>query len=128
MRPTVLMAALSALGAILTGPETAVADTLNLVCHVQESRTDGAHRIIMRRLDLDLTAKTVRVSDDVGHGWVFKRQYAFLAASHDRIQLESAEGKESFVDRRTGEYFLHNQSDGVTMRGRCRKADGAPIS
>ena len=126
MRSWIPVGTFAVLGATMAMARPAAAETVSLVCHVQESRPDGAHRIIMRRLDLDLSAKTVRISDDVGHGWVFKRQYTFLAANSDRVQLEAAGGKESWVDRKSGEYFFHNQSDGVTMRGRCRKATSAP--
>ena len=122
MRMTTALAPLAAALATLAGAEAAMGETLDLVCRVHESRTDGAHRTIRRRLDIDLGRKTVRVSDDVGRGWVFKREYPFLSADRDRIHLESGGGKESYVDRRTGEYFFHNHADGVTMRGACRNS------
>jgi hypothetical protein len=100
----------------------AVADTLNLVCRVHESRPGGAHREIQRRLDIDLARKSVRFYDNVGKGWVFKREGPFVSADAERIRLDASDGKESYVDRRTGQYFFHNQGDGVTMRGPCQKA------
>src|SRR5438874_4517534 len=103
--------------AAAAGP--AAAETLNLLCRVHETRADGAHRDIRRRLEIDLQAKKVRFYDDVGHGWRFKNEYAYLSADADRIRLESGGGKESYVDRRTGTYFFHNQKVGLTIRGPC---------
>ena len=121
MRMTTMLGSLTAGLAFLASAEVATGETLNLVCRLQESKP-GAHRMIGRRLDIDLGRKTVRVSDNVGHGWVFKREYPFLSADRDRIRLESGGGKDSSVDRRTGEYFFHNQADSVTMRGPCQKS------
>ena len=126
MRLTVILSALT-IGlcvALATGP--AVGETLNLVCRVHETRAGGAHRDIRRRLDIDLSAKTVRFYDDLGQGWRFKREYPFLSADAARIRLESAEGKDSYVDRQTGHYYFHNQKDGLTIRGPCQKTSAQP--
>jgi hypothetical protein len=127
MRPVGWLIAL-ALGmgiAVQTGP--AAAETLNLLCRVHETRADGAHRDVRRRLEIDLQTKVVRFYDDVGHGWRFKNQYPYLSADADRIRLESGGGKESYVDRRTGTYVFRNQKTGLTIRGPCeRVAAGGP--
>ena len=102
--------------------QSAAAETLSLVCRVHWTKVGGAHREGRRRLDLDLSRKTVRVSDNVGKGWQFKREYGYLSADADLIRLESGDGKEASVDRRTGLYSFHNSRDGVTIRGPCEKA------
>ncbi len=116
-----LIAALGFCAAILPSLVAAAPARLDLVCRLHETR-GAAHRELRRRLELDLQAKTVRVSDDTGRGWQFKRQYPFVSADADQIVLESGDGKASAVDRHTGLYSFHNQRDGVTMRGPCEKA------
>ncbi len=100
----------------------ALAETLHLACRVHETR-GGAHRDIRRRLDIDFSTRTVRYSDDAGRGWVFKREGPYISADADRIRLDAGDGKESYVDRRTGEYVFHNQRDGLTIRGPCQKTE-----
>jgi hypothetical protein len=119
MRPTILTLALTA---SLAMGSAAMADTLSLVCRVHETRPNGQSHEFRRRLDIDFGAKTVRYSDDIGRGWFFKRQGPFVSADAGRIVLDAGEGKESSVDRRTGEYAFHSQRDGVTIRGACEKA------
>jgi hypothetical protein len=121
MRPKTLICALIFGAVTLATAGTASAEVLGLVCRLEVTAPSG-HRHMLRRLDIDLGPKTVRISDNLGHGWVFKNQYQFLSADRQRIRLESGGGKESFVDRGTGMYFFHNQADGVTMRGPCQKA------
>ncbi|MDB5479215.1 MAG: hypothetical protein JWO83_268 [Caulobacteraceae bacterium] len=121
MRTEALIRALILGAATLATAGTASAEVLSLVCRVQETK-GTAHRVIGRRLDIDLGRKTVRISDNVGRGWVFKNQYPFLSADRQRIRLESGGGKDSYVDRVSGTYFFHNQADGVTMRGPCHRA------
>ncbi len=125
MRLNVVLSALAiGIGAALaTVP--AAGETLNLVCRVHETR-GGAHRDIRRRLDIDLSAKTVRFYDDLGQGWRFKREYPFISADASRIRLESGDGRDSYVDRRTGEYYFHNQKDGLTIRGPCGRTSAQP--
>ncbi len=121
----VLNALLIGLGSALA-ISPAVGQTLNLVCKVHETRAGGAHRDIRRRLDIDLSTKTVRFYDDLGQGWRFKREYSLLSADAARIRLESTEGKVSYVDRRTGDYYFHNQKGDLTIRGPCRKTSAQP--
>jgi hypothetical protein len=121
MRTKVLLRAVVFAAATLAMAETASAEVLSLVCRLQATAPNG-RRTVGRRLDIDLARKTVRISDNLGHGWVFKNEYPFLSANSQRIQLEAGGGKESFVDRLSGMYFFHNQADGVTMRGPCQKA------
>lgn len=121
MRTRALIRALILGAATLATAGTASAEVLSLVCRVQETK-GTAHRVIGRRLDIDLGRKTVRISDNVGRGWVFKNQYPFLSADRQRIRLESGGGKDSYVDRVSGTYVFHNQADGVTMRGPCHRA------
>ena len=126
MRLTVVLSALAiGLGAA-SATSPAAGEALNLVCKVHETRAGGAHRDIRRRLDIDLSTKTVRFYDDVSQGWRFKREYTFLSADAARIRLESADGKDSYVDRRTGQYYFHNQKGDLTIRGPCRKTSAQP--
>jgi hypothetical protein len=124
MRRVGLLSAL-VMGLGLATTSSAWAETLNLLCRVHESRADGAHRDIRRRIEIDLRTRRVRFYDDVGHGWRFKNEYPYLSADADRIRLESGGGKESYIDRRTGTYFFHNQKGGLTIRGPCEKASPA---
>ncbi len=117
-RAGLLIAALT----LTLAAQSAAAETLSLVCKVHWTKAGGAHREGRRRLDLDLARKTVRVSDDLGKGWQFRREYGYLAADANLIRLESGDGKEASVDRRTGLYSFHNSHDGVTIRGPCEKA------
>ena len=121
MRTKALLRALVFGVATLATAETASAEMLSLVCRLQVTAPNG-RRTVGRRLDIDLGRKTVRISDNLGHGWVFKNQYQFVSADPKRISLEAGGGKESFVDRLSGMYFFRNQTDGVTMRGPCQKA------
>ena len=109
-----------AVAALLTA-QAATAETLNLMCRVHWSKAGGAHREGRRRLDIDLAAKTVRVSDDVGRGMTVKGEHPIVSADKDRIRLQTGGGKESYVDRLTGQYVFHNDKDGVTIRGPCEK-------
>jgi len=119
-----LIAALGFCAAISPSLVAAEPARLDLVCRLRETR-GSAHRELRRRLEIDLQARTVRVSDDVGRGWQFKRQYPFVSADADRIVLESGDGKSSAVDRHSGLYSFHNKRDGVTMGGPCEKAPPA---
>ena len=121
MRTKALIRALVLGAATLASAGAASAEGLSLVCRLQVTAPNG-RRTIERRLDIDLGRKTVRISDNLGRGWVFKNQYQFLSADRQRIRLESGGGKESYVDRFAGVYFFRNQADGVTMRGPCRPA------
>ena len=109
------------LAALLTA-QAATAETLSLLCRVHWTKAGGAHREGRRRLDIDLGARTVRVSDDIGRGMTVKGQHPIVSADNTRILLEKGDGKESWVDRLSGQYLFHNDKDGVTIRGPCEKA------
>ncbi len=110
------------LGAVtLAIASAASAETLSLVCRLEVTAPNG-HRTLGRRLDIDLARRTVRISDNLGHGWMFKNEYPYVSANRDRVILEQGGGKQSYVDRVVGMYFFRNQADGVTMRGPCQRA------
>jgi predicted aspartyl protease len=94
---------------------------MNLLCRVRETRPGGAHRELRRRIELDLATKTVRYYDDVGQGWVFKREGPFVSADAHRIVLDADGNKDAYIDRLSGEYAFHNQRDGLTISGQCEK-------
>lgn len=125
MRRTALAAALGVALAGLAAVGVARAETLSLLCHVRETRADGAHRQLLRRIDLDMTQKSVRFSDNLGRGWVFKRQGAFVSADAKIIRLDAGGGKDSYIDRISGQYYFHNARNGLTIRGPCEKASAA---
>jgi hypothetical protein len=109
------------IGAILAMAGSASAEVLSLICRVQETK-GAAHRVIGRRLDIDLGRRTVRISDNYGRGWISKNEYPIVSADRTRIQLEAGPVKESYVDRVSGQYHFRNQADGVSMRGPCERA------
>jgi hypothetical protein len=121
MRSKALILAFVLGAATLASAGAACAEVLSLVCRAQVTAPNG-HRVIGRRLDIDLGRKTVRISDNLGRGWVFKNEYPFVSADRQRIELEAGGGKQSYVDRVSGTYFFRNQADGVTMRGPCQRA------
>ena len=99
----------------------AAAESLDLVCHVHWTKP-GARRDGLRRIDIDLSAKTARFSDNEGRGWQAKGEHPIVSADRSRIVLDAGGGKDSYVDRLTGDYYFHNAKDGVTIRGPCEKA------
>ena len=121
MRPKALIRALVVGLAVLVSAEAASAEVLSLVCRLQVTAPNG-RRHLLRRLDIDLGRKTVRISDNLGRGWMVKNQYPFLSADRTRVVLEAGGGKESSVDRVSGLYVFRNQADGVSMRGPCDRA------
>ena len=121
MRSKALIRAFVLGAATLVSAGASSAEMLNLVCRLHVTAPNGA-RVIGRRLDIDLGRKTVRISDNLGRGWVFKNEYPFVSANPQRIELEAGGGKQSYVDRVSGTYFFHNQADGVTMHGPCQRA------
>jgi len=102
------------------------AETMSVECHVHWTKPGGAHRDTKRRLDIDLGAKTVRTSDDLGKGYEFKGEHPIVSADGQRIVLEASAGKDATLDRRTGEYSFRNAGNGVTIRGRCVKMNARP--
>ena len=118
MRDTALILVLTSV--LAAGPATA--ETLSLVCHVHWTKAGGAHRDGKRRLDIDLGARMVKFSDDLGRGWQPKGEHPLVSADKTRIVLDAGGGKDSSIDRVSGLYVFHNQKDGVTIRGPCEKA------
>ena len=110
--------------ASLATAAAASAEVVSLVCRVQVIAPNG-HHDIGRRLDIDLAHRTVRISDNLGRGWMFKNEYPYVSANRDRFLLEQGGGKQSYVDRVSGMYFFHNQADGVTMHGPCKRTEPA---
>ncbi len=117
-----ILAAMS--GLVIAAPS--FAETLSLECHVHWTKPGGAHRDTKRRLDINLGAKTVRTSDDLGKGYEFKGEHPIVSADAQRIVLEASAGKDATLDRRTGEYSFRNVGNGVTIRGRCVKMNARP--
>lgn len=113
--------ALICLLAVLAAASAARAETLNLMCRVHWSKAGGAHREGRRRLDIDLGAKAVRVSDDLGRGMTLKGEQPIASVDKNRIRIETGGGKDSYVDRVSGAYYFHNDKNGVTIRGPCEK-------
>lgn len=101
----------------------AQAETLNLECRVKERIAGRPPREFLRRLDIDLATKKVRFYDNRGHGWELRNQYEFLSADAARIKLEDRDGKQSYVDRLTGEYAFRNLRERIEARGACRKVE-----
>jgi hypothetical protein len=121
MRTTALIGALALGAATLVAAAAAPAETLSVVCRVMESK-GAAHRQLARRIDIDLQTKTAHFADNAGHGWQSKGEHPIVSAGRDRVVLDAGGGKDSYLDRVSGQYFLHNQNDGVVMRGSCHKA------
>jgi hypothetical protein len=121
MRTTRLIRALALGAATLATAGAASAETLSVVCRVMESK-GTAHRQLARRIDIDLGARTARFADNAGQGWKSKGEHSIVSANRDRIVLDAGGGKDSYLDRVSGQYFLHNQTDGVVMRGSCHRA------
>jgi hypothetical protein len=119
------LAVLALAAALAAPPLTTRAETLILVCHVLKTRGDGAHRQIRRRLELDLTARKVKFFDDAGQGWKFRREGPFVSADARRIVLDAGGGKDSYVDRVTGQYVFRNSASHLSISGPCRKAAAA---
>jgi hypothetical protein len=121
MRTTAVIRALVLGAATLATAGAASAETVSVVCRVMESK-GPAHRELTRRIDVDLQTKMARFADNAGRGWQSKGEHPIVSASRDRIVLDAGGGKDSYIDRVSGQYFLHNQTDHVVMRGSCQKA------
>jgi hypothetical protein len=120
MRTTALIGALAVGATTLAVAETASAEVLSLICRVMESK-GPEHRQLARRIDIDLQTRTAHFADHEGQGWRSKGEHPIVSVSRDRIVLDAGGGKDSYVDRVSGQYFLHNQADGVIMRGACHR-------
>ena len=105
---------------VLAG-ESATAEVLTLDCRVQSNKPGYSKRGI-RRLEIDLTAKTVRVSDNTGKGFQVRGVKPLISADSNRIVLENSRGKTSQIDRHTGAYVFRNAAEKLVIQGRCAKA------
>jgi hypothetical protein len=111
--PVVLVAAIAG--------EPAAAAVLTLDCRVQSTKPGYSERGT-RRLEIDLAAKTVRVSDNTGKGFQVRGTRPIVGADANRIVLDNGGGKTSFVDRHTGQYVFRNAAEKLVIQGRCAKA------
>lgn len=107
--------------AFATAAGPAASAVLTLDCRVQSTKPGYARKGV-RRLVIDLDAKTVRVSDNTGRGFETRGVRPLGSAGADRYVLENSGGKASFVDRRTGQYMFRNDAEKLTIQGRCAKA------
>ncbi|MDE2356298.1 MAG: hypothetical protein KGL69_06045 [Alphaproteobacteria bacterium] len=115
----------AALGVLsVLGCGLAQAEPLTLVCHVHASRPDQGHSDWTRRLVIDSPTRTVKIFDDFGSGFTLRATYPLVGMNLRRITLEAGDGKESFVDRRTGQYRLINRAAHFELAGPCEKAEG----
>lgn len=104
--------------------EPAVAEVLTLDCRVQSAKPGYRGRGI-RRLRIDLSARTVEVSDNTGKGFRVRGTRPLVSADTNRIVLENSGGKTSVVDRHSGQYIFRNTAERLVIQGRCAKSSGA---
>ncbi len=116
MRGVLLVAGVVALAA---GP--VASETLTLDCHVHSTKP-GYSRKGIRRLEIDLAARTVKVSDNTGKGFEVRGTRPLVSADANRIVLEDGGGQSSSVDRHTGAYVFRNTGEKLVIQGRCAKA------
>ena len=109
------------LAAVVAGPASSAVLTLD--CHVRSTKP-GYSRSGVRRLEIDLVAKTVKVSDNTGKGFEVRGTRPLVSADANRIVLEDGGGKSSSVDRHTGAYVFRNAAEKLVIQGRCAKAAG----
>ncbi len=114
---------LAPLLALVLAAGPALAAPLTLVCKVQSSNS-GYQRRGLRRLEIDLAAKTVRVSDNTGKGFQVRGVRPLVGAEAGRYVLEAGGGKESYVDRKSGRYYFRNEAEKLVIQGRCEKSAG----
>ncbi len=118
MRASLLIASAVAL---VAGP--AASAVLTLDCRVKSTKP-GYSRKGIRRLEIDLAAKTVKVSDNTGKGFEVRGTRPLVSADANRFVLEDGGGKSSSVDRHTGAYVFRNATEKLVIQGRCAKAAG----
>jgi hypothetical protein len=105
--------------ALAAGPVASAVLTLD--CRVQSTKPGYSQRGV-RRLEIDLAAKTVRVSDNTGKGFQVRGVRPLVSADANRIVLENAGGKTSAIDRHTGAYVFRNAAEKLVIQGRCAKS------
>ena len=113
--PWMILAALAA----TAGP--AASAVLTLDCRVLSTKPGYSERGI-RRLEIDLAAKRVRVSDNTGRGFQVRGVRPIVSADADRIVLDNSGGKVSSVDRRSGAYVFRNAGEKLVIQGRCARS------
>ena len=111
--------ALCILAAAVSGPASSAVVTLD--CRVQSSKPGYSHKGI-RRLAIDLSAKTVQVSDNTGKGFELRGTRPLVSVSASRYVLDDSGGKTSFVDRQSGRYYFRNDAEKLVIQGRCAPA------
>ena len=102
--------------AMAAGPVAGAALTLD--CRVQSTKPGYSHKGI-RRLVIDLSRKTVEVSDNTGKGFEVRGTRPIVSADANRIVLDNAGGKTSSIDRHSGAYVFRNVAERLVIQGRC---------
>ena len=115
----------AALLAIAIAASPAASAVLTLDCRVQSSKP-GYSRKGIRRLVIDIGAKTVQVSDNTGRGFEARGVRPLVSASGGRFVLENSGGKTAYVDSRSGRYSFRNDAEKLTIEGRCAPMGRAP--
>jgi hypothetical protein len=110
------------------GGGAASAKPIVLDCHVH-SEKPGYRRDGVRRLVIDLAAKSVTVMDNTGKGFVTRGTRPIVGADAGRIVFDDSGGKSAFLDRKTGRYVFRNASEKLVIQGRCTLLgrDASPI-
>ena len=109
--------------AVAAGPVSSAVLTLD--CRVQSTKP-GYSKTGIRRLVIDLSRKTVQVSDNTGRGFAVRGVRPLVSADANRIVLENSDGKSASVDRRSGQYDFRNDAEKLVIRGRCAPASRGP--
>ena len=104
---------------MMAGPVSSTVLTLD--CRVRSTKP-GYHQMGVRRLAIDLVAKTVRVSDNTGRGFQVRGTRPLVSADGGKYVLENGGGKTAFVDRHSGRYYFHNDAEKLVIEGRCMPA------
>ena len=107
---------------------SASAEPMVLDCRVHAAKP-GFERNGIRRLQIDLAAKSFTVLDNTGKGFVMRGTRPIAGVSGERIVLENSGGKASTLDRRTGEYSFKNDAEKLMIHGHCKVLgrDSGPI-
>jgi hypothetical protein len=112
-----MMSVLVLAGALAAGSVRAA--DLVFECHVQANQPDHGLTSWRRRIIIDPPTRTTRIQDDFGHGFVERSVYPFVSMNLRRVVLEEHGGKQSYIDRVSGEYVLRNAPRRFMLRGHC---------
>ncbi len=107
----VLLASLSA------GAVSAKAIVVDCKVHSQKP---GYRQNGIRRLVIDLAAKSVTVMDNTGKGFVTRGTRPIASADAGRITFDNSGGKTAFLDRKTGRYMFRNDAEKLVIEGQCK--------